>query len=243
MKFARIIALSALSVMPALAVAGDAPAGGSAPNHAAKVGTATKDSQVENVGIATALAAWGREHKSPEALIAAAQILSEIPTEAATASTKTTRTDAVISTTEKKGEEPAPVLDPTALLKEAQAAAAKKGDKSLTKYVDGLVKAGLTGSRGASGGAKYQVTQVSAGSTDQYNVEFRGGETAEVALSGDGDTDLDLWVYDEFNNLVASDAGSTDTAYVSWTPRWTGNFRVEVQNRGAVYNQYVLITN
>ncbi len=243
MKFARLIALSALTALPVLAVAGDAPAAGSAPNHSAKAGTEAKDSQVEDVGLATALAAWGRDHKSPEALIAASQILSGIPTEAAAASVKTTRTDAVISTSVKKEESPAPVLDPTALLKEAQAAAAKKGDKALSKYVDALVKAGVTGARGASGGPKYQVTQVSAGSTDQYNVEFRGGESAEIAVSGDGDTDLDLWVYDEFNNLVASDAGSTDTAYVSWTPRWTGTFRVEVQNRGAVYNQYVLITN
>jgi hypothetical protein len=96
---------------------------------------------------------------------------------------------------------------------------------------------------GRLGGAATHYDRVQAFKTDVYDISFRGGAFAEIAVSGDGDTDLDLYVYDEFGNLVASDLNSTDVSYVSWTPVFTGSFRVEVRNRGHVYNDYVLVTN
>ena len=36
---------------------------------------------------------------------------------------------------------------------------------------------------------------------DLYKIAFRGGEVARAAVSGDGDTRLDLYVYDENGNL------------------------------------------
>ena len=96
---------------------------------------------------------------------------------------------------------------------------------------------------GAVGGPQMGSTQVKAEATDAYVVQFEAGQSAEVAIVGDGDTDLDLYIYDENGNLVASDLGSTDSAYVSWTPKWTGAFRIEVKNRGSVYNEYAIVTN
>jgi hypothetical protein len=106
-----------------------------------------------------------------------------------------------------------------------------------------LVTLPVTALAGAVGGPKYSSTQVLAGATDTFEVSFAAGELATVMISGDGDTDLDLYVYDENGNLVASDTGSSDTATVSWTPAWTGNFRVQVRNLGNVYNSYVVMTN
>lgn len=95
----------------------------------------------------------------------------------------------------------------------------------------------------AAGGPKVSRASVLAGTTDVYRVTFLGGSLAEVALTGDGDTDLDLFIYDEHGSLVCDDIGRTDDAYCSWVPRWTGLFRIHVENLGDVYNTYRLATN
>jgi hypothetical protein len=89
-------------------------------------------------------------------------------------------------------------------------------------------------------GGGCQETSVSAHTTDIYTVTFRAGETAYVSVEGDGDTDLDLYVYDENGILIAFHDGLSDSAAVSFTPIWTGPFRIEVRNHGSVYNEYVI---
>jgi hypothetical protein len=84
------------------------------------------------------------------------------------------------------------------------------------------------------------VERVAAGATDVYTVTFRGGERATVTVRGDGDTDLDLYVYDENGNLIVKDDDHTDNCVVSFTPKWTGPFKIRVVNRGNVYNQYTI---
>ena len=96
---------------------------------------------------------------------------------------------------------------------------------------------------GATNGAGRQNETVNANDTDTYVITFNGGEPAMVVVSGDGDTDLDLYVYDENGNLVASDTDYTDDCIVSWSPRWTGKFVIRVRNRGNVYNRYTIATN
>lgn len=117
-----------------------------------------------------------------------------------------------------------------------------------TKFADGdknllaLIKsAGET--RGRVGGPVLHYDRVNANTTDIYTWAFRGGELATIAVSGDGDTDLDLFVYDENGNLIASDTDAGDDCLVVFTPRWTGNFRVKVKNYGRVYNNYGIATN
>lgn len=88
------------------------------------------------------------------------------------------------------------------------------------------------------GGDKYDVHRVNAYSSDSFNVQFYGGESAGVIVSGDGDTDLDLYVYDENGNLIVSDTSYSDQCAVTFQPRWTGWFRIVVKNRGSVYNRY-----
>ena len=124
----------------------------------------------------------------------------------------------------KEGETPnkpgAQLLDYNAVLAQAKAFAA--GDAHLLAVIEDVVQAGRT---------------------DVYTITFRGGELAEVGVVGDGDTDLDLYVYDENDNLIAKDIDYGDDCYVSWTPSWTGAFKIKIKNLGNVYNRYVLITN
>jgi hypothetical protein len=72
---------------------------------------------------------------------------------------------------------------------------------------------------------------------------YVGGQTARLALVGDGDTDLDIYVYDRFGNLVASGTGLRDREVVSFFPLVTGNYRIEIVNRGGVFNRFALATN
>lgn len=96
---------------------------------------------------------------------------------------------------------------------------------------------------GAVGGPRYGQYRLGANSTHTFKVAFRGGEQARVILSGDGDTDLDVYVYDWYGNRVAVDADYTDDCYVSWYVPRAGVYTIRVVNRGDVYNDYELAMN
>jgi hypothetical protein len=64
-----------------------------------------------------------------------------------------------------------------------------------------------------------------------------------VTMTGDGSTDLDLYVYDEYGTEVARDENATDKATVRFVPRRTGMYFIKVINRGKVWNVFNLVTN
>ena len=96
---------------------------------------------------------------------------------------------------------------------------------------------------GAPGQPRYQKDRVNAYSTITYYLNFIGGEKAEVRIKGDGDTDLDLYIYDSKGNLIVKDEGWTDSAEVSWTPSKTEQFKIVIKNLGRVYNVFEIWTN
>ena len=93
------------------------------------------------------------------------------------------------------------------------------------------------------GGHDTHTDRVIAQHTDVYTVTFRSEQEAWVYVSGDGDTDLDLYIYDENGNLIDSDTDSTDECLCTFTPRWTGQFKIKIKNRGNVYNEYQITTS
>src|SRR6185436_6686577 len=96
---------------------------------------------------------------------------------------------------------------------------------------------------GNTEGPSIRTTRVEAHKSDVYVLRLRGGEKASILVKGDGDTDLDCFLKDENGNTVARDVDSTDTCLIQMTPKWTGQFRVEVRNNGSVYNRYTIRTN
>ena len=118
----------------------------------------------------------------------------------------------------------------------------------MSKILCSLVLAGMVtvlGSvqAGSVSGRSTTFERVEANTTDVFKRTFFGGESATVSVIGDGDTDLDVYVYDENNNLIAKDDGPTDNCFVRWTPKWTGKFTIRVVNRGRVFNRYRIATN
>jgi len=77
-----------------------------------------------------------------------------------------------------------------------------------------------------------------ANSTDTYTELLRGGESTTVIVNGDGDTDLDLYIYNDRGQLVASDTDSTDYCVCRFFVTRSARYTIRVVNRGSVYNVY-----
>src|SRR5262245_50536513 len=94
-----------------------------------------------------------------------------------------------------------------------------------------------------AGGPCAWVNRVPAGYEHYYVETYNAGVAAHLKLKGDGDTDLDLFVFDDQGRVVAQGTGLTDEEAVTFTPRVTGQYKIVVRNLGGVWNEYRLSTN
>lgn len=81
--------------------------------------------------------------------------------------------------------------------------------------------------------------RVLAFDTDTWRVWAPAGQT-RVVVNGDGDTDLDCWVYDRYGNLLGSDTDATDLCVISFRNPNSGTLTIRIRNLGSVYNEYDL---
>lgn len=186
--------------------------------------------------LATDLVKYGYAQESALPLIDALNIIIENPTQPLGS-----EKEGEAVTVEVTGKNGNITLDFSEIVASAKQFA--EGDETLMALLTQVENDAQEPSRGAVNGPKYTVDVVGPGRSDNFNVSFVAGYIAEVALSGDGDTDLDLYVYDSNGNLIASDTDYTDDCYVNWVPAWTGRYIIKVVNRGRVANRYVLMTN
>ncbi len=77
-------------------------------------------------------------------------------------------------------------------------------------------------------------------STNAYTIRFERGDWVEIWGQGDGDTDLDLFVFDPSGQRVAADEGLTDEMMVGFRARRSGTYQIEVKNLGDVWNAFRL---
>ena len=202
-----------------------------------KVASKNKPSEdLENLQLANQLATYGYKTFSATALVEAAKIMSSVKTQELKFESykqdpipKDKATKAV-----KQGYDLASIL-----------AAAKKYADGDTKLLASIAEVEKTNqaTRGRVGGPGEKYSFVWGNGTEYYTVNFIEGQLAEIVVRGDGDTDLDLYVFDSNDHLVAQDADYTDRCYVSWVPVWTGRFTIKIVNRGPVPNHYRLLTN
>lgn len=191
---------------------------------------------LENLQLTGQLAKYGYKTFSADALIQAAKIMGSIKTQ----ELKYESFKQEPSSDEKADKKSKEGYDLASIL-----AAAKKyadGDAKLLAKITEIEKANQA-TRGRVGGPGERYNYVYGNGKDLYDVSFIEGRLAEIVLRGDGDTDLDLYVYDSNGNLIAKDDDYTDRCYVSWVPLWTGRFTVKIINRGPVLNNYYLVTN
>lgn len=184
--------------------------------------------------LADRLAAVGDRTKDALLLIAAARIKQRIGESDVTRKLAGKAADAAAS--DRKGD--ARRTNVTSLLARARDYAG--GRKDLIALADDVAKSGVRGRVGGvsrtehiiRGGAEYSVTHT-----------FRGGEPAGVAIRGDGDTDLDLFIYDASGKRLCGADGPLDEEICRWRPADTSEFRIVIKNLGGVSNSYRLWTN
>ncbi len=193
---------------------------------------------VSALRLAADLVKYGYGQQSALPLIDALQIISENPTQPLKAEVERTAEGEV---SEDAGKNGMVTLDFDTILADAKDFA--DGNETLLGLLAQIEADNQGSHRGAVNGPSRTYETVRAGDTDTYRVSFVADYLAEILVSGDGDTDLDLYVYDSNGNLIASDTDYTDDCYVRWVPLWTGNFIVKIVNRGRVYNRYVMLTN
>ncbi len=204
------------------------------PEAAAKAKPSANADAVQQMHLAHSLIEYGRKNEAPEALITAARILAAHGTSElkATPTLKTPADAPKAAENDKK----APDNSPKALLEEA-----KKLSKNNPAVIALANSVELT--RGAAAGPQFKLAALSPRATAEYQLEFRGGEFALVTVAGDGDTRLDLYIYDANGRLVTSHVGPGDKRLTSWVPNQTGVFTIQIVNQGTRWNWYALATN
>lgn len=80
--------------------------------------------------------------------------------------------------------------------------------------------------------------RIAANSYKIFEFKFYRGERGAVVMKGDGDTDLDLYVYNPDGRLIAKDEHYSDEGAAGWFVSTTGTYTVKVVNRGRVYNDF-----
>ena len=188
---------------------------------------------LSSMKLANDLIRYGYTQQTALPLIQALEIMAETPTQA-------------LRGEKEKANETAPKdaqlsFDYNKILTDAKEFS--DGNEHLLAIISSIEEAKRGNNRGAVNGPARSVDIVYANSTDTYQISFVAGYLAEVVVSGDGDTDLDLYIYDSNGNLIGSDTDYTDDCYVSWVPAWTGRFIIKVVNHGGVSNRYVIMTN
>jgi hypothetical protein len=84
-----------------------------------------------------------------------------------------------------------------------------------------------------------QVSRVEAFDTDTWTLWASAG-SRRIVVDGDGDTDLDCYVYDLSGRLLAKDDDGTDYCILDFYRRRGGDVEVRIVNLGSVWNRYVL---
>jgi len=192
---------------------------------------------LKTLSLAKENALLGYETQNPLLLMSAAQMLFDNPT--ASLEFITIDETPVADQTTKQGGINS--FDPLVMLQDAKLFA--QGDENLLASIEKMEQMASAGSRGAVGGPYTIMRRVEKYSRNSYTADFKASQLAEVVVIGDGDTDLDLFIFDHNGNLISSDTDYTDRCYVSWRPLFTGEFTIVIENLGAVYNEFILITN
>lgn len=220
---------------------------GGVPGQAANLDTAAEaavvDTRVSRFNVAADIAGLGRARQDPIIMLAAARVLSAD----GIAPVEIEAVEAPISSAEDKPQ-PGPALTEKAedgerdLLADifGEARRFARGDETIIALISETED---TTTKGAVTGAGGWQKRVPARGSIQVTDRFRGGEVAEVGLLGDGDTDVDLYIYDENGREICNSVRNSDRESCRWTPAWTGQFTIKAMNYGWVYNDVVIVTN
>jgi len=179
---------------------------------------------VSQMVTAAEVAAWGRAHGDPGALIMAARILAEVP----------------VRPHDPTGE--AAVLTSDLLLDEAAGLA--QGHTAVMDAIARLreTKRGVRSSPFGQGPI-FLVREIRARETYAFDLEARGGEVLRVAAIGDGDTNIDMSVRDADGAVVCRDGFGDHYPVCTVARAQPGKMRIDIVNRGAIWTKVQILSN
>ncbi len=226
-----------ISGVAALCLAGTAGAQQRTANAEPGPATAPPEARaVDQLVTAARLAEWGRRAEDPQALIVAARMVAEVAV----------RPDTIEGRSE--GGQPSERADPgqpsiQGLLEQARALA--DGDGETLDEIDAAAAVAARGvvNSAFGRGPIYAVRDIEAQATYWFHLNARGGEVLRVAAVGDGDTDIDMIVRDEFGEEVCEDRAYDHYPVCTVIPAFTGRFRVDIINRGRVWTRTQILSN
>ena len=96
---------------------------------------------------------------------------------------------------------------------------------------------------GAVGGSKYGEYTIPPFSTHTFQIAFRGGEYARVAVQGDGSADLGLYIYDQWGRQVDSDDDDSAFCVSQWYVAGSAVYTIKIANHSAHSSRYAIATN
>jgi hypothetical protein len=85
--------------------------------------------------------------------------------------------------------------------------------------------------------------QIKHNAADRAEVHFLAGEIAMVYIRPIAAVDLDLFVYDDLNNLICTGGGTGHDSECRWRPRHDGSYLIDVRNNNAAEVEYELAIN
>lgn len=183
-----------------------------------------------DIHLAQQMICHGRDHKRPEFLLLAAEILASTPCIEKTRAADLTQ----------KG-----MIDrnaPEQLLEEARGMSKTPYMRALADRIAPLV---AERARGAEKAPATYVGHVDRKEKCSFRIRFRGGEAAFVtAFPFNGVSDLDLYVYDAATGeMVNSDVGVSPNASVEWFPTADHDYNVVVKHYAGPATGFRLTSN
>jgi hypothetical protein len=85
--------------------------------------------------------------------------------------------------------------------------------------------------------------QIKQNSADRAEVHFAAGEMAMVYIRPLTAADLDLFVYDDLNNLICTGGSDEHNSQCRWRPRHDGSYLIDVRNNSEAEVDYDLAIN
>ena len=229
-RAASSVALLALAMT---AAAADAPGKQGANADPAKRGMSPRTEAVAQAALADQIARHADRTRDVLAMIAAARLLGQV-------SPRTVKHDMKTEGAAKPAPSGEPYRDTTVAGMLARAKQYAGGRNDLNGVIEEVAK---FVAKGREDGPARVVSRIQGGAIDIYAVSLNGNEPAMAAITGEGLTDLDLFVEDDKGNQICRSTSAVDDEICRWTPRWNGVFRIRVRNIGNVPNEYRLWSN
>jgi hypothetical protein len=84
---------------------------------------------------------------------------------------------------------------------------------------------------------------VDAFDENSHSIYIKAGELVYIKATGNGNSDLDMYVYDSNEKLVVQDVRNTTDGYVTFTAGRSGDYYIDITNDGDLDNVYKLVVD